>query len=271
MLSFTYFHSNMVTLHQHLAYTDNRDTNFANISNILEKIPYNITVLIFESEHGNYPIDTLPSLMRFIHLKIIHFKKIKTLRILPEFSETVNYLNIRECDIETLINVPRRMKHLSLDTNRLLDMSTIPTSIEMFECMRQHLGTFSIPQDNMLLWLSECTIETITNISICLTYYETNPFYCLDMYQCISPYQYAVDDILKHIPPHHNRLHEYSIEIVNAIIEIEHNKQLRIELGQNAICIQKSILRNTPQIDMSPIETVFVLGSNDPRRMMEFV
>ena len=271
MLSLTYFHANMVTRNEQLAYSDNRNTNFANISNILEQIPSNITVLIFESEHGDYPIDTLPSLVRFTHLKIIHFKKIKSLRIIPEFSETVNYLNIRECDIETLINVPRRMNHLSLDSNRLLDMSTIPHSIEMFECIHQHLGNFSIPQNNMLLWVSECTIESITNISICLTYYETNPFYCLDMYKCISPYQEAVDDILKHIPSHHNRLHEYSRNIVQAIIEIEHNKQLRLELGQNAICTQKSVLRNTPQIDMSPIETVFVLGSNYPRRMMEFV
>lgn len=245
------------------------------IEEAFNSIPENIMVLrIISSPDIN--IEIFPSLGRFLYLRELCFINIKGIRILPDMShlQYLKHLNIQECSIETLENIPI-LVHLVLKNNVRLNIHTIPQSIDVLECVGQNMGDFTIPFNNMITKLHKCVVLSITNISICHEYMNKNHRYIFDMTECISPYQSFIDETSKRIgiPDQYtnSRCDSQSITILPYIIDIVVNRELLLDFGNNMICVRNSTVQNKPPNNLGYINTVFVLGSNYPRRMMEFI
>jgi hypothetical protein len=249
------------------------DTNV--IDEAFEDIPISITVLHFTTMTP-FNIDIFPSLDRFSNLRTIYFINITGIRILPNLNHMkyLKYLNIQGCSIETLETIPSLI-HLVLKNNNRLNMYTLPESIGVLECIGQNMGDFTIPTNNIMTTLHQCVVSSVTNIAICHEYINEHPTYIFDMTDCISPYQTYIDEKSRQleIPEIYTngRCHSQSIQLLPYIIDIVVNRELLLDFVNNMICVRNSTVQHKTPLELEDIHTVFVLGSNYPRRMMEYI
>lgn len=266
MLELTYFGRNIIHTTLRVVLVENE------LNNAFETIPNNISMLTIDTFEGA-SVEALPNMNKFTNLKSIKINGLHGLRQLPNIP-TLNQVIIRECSIETLHNIPDSIDYLTLDNNPNLDMYTLPQSIGVFICSQQRLGHFTIPQDNVMTSIYDCSLDTITNIDLCQQYADELPWYVFDMWGCNSPYQSYIDDVLYRMDLAmytRDRIQSLSRTLLPYIIDIVKHREAVLEFANTMSTVRDSIRTSVPQDKLSPCDTVFILASNYPRRMMEYM
>jgi hypothetical protein len=237
------------------------------ITEIFNDIPedvVSIRITEYEAKEDGYLI--WPSFRRFALLQSVRLINISSLRKLPEMNN-LQFLGIYRCRLEDISSV-EKVYQLCLNNNTYLKSHTIPKIVHLLDGINQPLGVFKLPQENIFTYLQECVIDQISDIDQCTT---LNIF---EMLNCTSPYQRNIDDIstnlgisvfsrcqsdLRILLPH----------IIDVVINT--NRKLLLEFGTTMVGVRNAVMTNTSPTECSSIQTVFVLSSNYPRRMMEYV
>lgn len=237
------------------------------ITDIFNDIPedvISIRIIEYNAKEDGYLI--WPSFRRFALLKSIRLVNISSLRILPEMNN-LQFLGIYSCRLEDISSV-EKVSQLCLNNNIYLKSHTIPKIVHILDGINQPLGVFTLPQENIFTYLQECVIDQISNIDQC------NTVTIFEMLNCTSPYQRQIDDISRNLgisvvtrcQSEQMILLPYMIEVI-----IRTNRKLLLEFGNTMVGVRNAVMTNASPIECSPIQTVFVLSSNYPRRMMEYV
>lgn len=237
------------------------------ITEIFNDIPEDvISIRITEREAKEDGYLIWPSFRRFALLQTVRLVNISSLRKLPEMNN-LQFLGIYGCRLEDISSV-EKVTHLWLQKNIYLKSHTIPKIVHLLDGINQPLGVFKLPQENIFTYLQECEIDQISNIDQCTT------LTIFEMVNCTSPYQIQLDDITINLgisvgwrcQSELMILLPYMIEVI-----IKTNRKLLLEFGNTMVGVRNAVMTNTPPIECSSIQTVFVLSSNYPRRMMEYV
>jgi hypothetical protein len=237
------------------------------ITEIFNYIPEDvISVRIVECDAKEDGDLIWPSFKRFAFLQSVRLVNISSLRTLPEMNN-LQFLGIYGCRLEDISSVVK-VSQLCLKNNIYLKSHTIPKIVHILDGINQPLGVFKLPQENVFTYLQECVITQISNIDQCTT------LTIFGMLNCDSPYQCQIDEIsIKLCSTIGIRAQSDIMILLPHIIDviINTNRKLLLDFGNTMVGVRNSVISHTKQIDWSPIQTVFVLGSNYPRRMMEYV
>ena len=249
-----------------------------NLEGCLDHIPTDIHDMYISSYPDGCSFPGLPLLLRFRNLRSLSIENIHNITdIYIPFG--VEFVSIRKTSVITLCHIPPTVSTITLKNNhRLSRISIMENCVDILDISNQRFDVFDIPNGLSKIDLRECEFSRIVHKN------AIDPQYLrcdLSIEHCVCPYQSEIDEMTSDLlqMSRENDLrsmyYNYAFEIIKSI-----NREMDIGFVSNLAQIKIALINRKSynisagleQPELTHVETVLgTLGSNYPRRIMEFV
>ena len=267
----------IISTNQHGLFADRRSTNLFTVN-----------------DFNTRPINQLPSLnILFPNLVYLEIRYVN-IQVLPQMPDILHKLVIYNTGIRCIDNLKQHpgihTLHLEYNPMIMYKHLHLPYNLVHFQSGKQQLGIIFSPPSLTHLILYKCNVTRIQKLPI--TFEHEQHFHTkLRMIHCSTPYEV---NVVNYNPPKSTEnqvLHRYmthpaydSFNMMESIRKT--NRELDKQFTDVLEFISFTLLNRSPVVDvnnlpyyppfhhtstMNYIEQVFVLGSNYPRRIMEFI